>query len=145
MDIDYLCMRNSKIKKKVFLTSKAIRKISIDIQRIIKVIVIYVMWTGIPKEFYFTFKNRENIIRNQNNNSSKWRQSQQQEKKSLNYLKNSGNYNNYNNKTPLKYTRSEVHSDNTSNYDEDFDFIDARVLIYRKKQNNKNMVGNTNS
>ncbi|KAG4087976.1 hypothetical protein H8356DRAFT_1433173 [Neocallimastix lanati (nom. inval.)] len=49
----------------------------------------------------------------------------EQEKKLLNYLVNSGIYNDYNNKTTLKYIRNEDYSDNANNYDENFDFEDA--------------------
>ena len=71
------------------------------------------------KECYFNLKNKENNIKNQHNNS-KGRQNQQQEKKSLNYLVNSRNYNNYRNNSTPKYTKNEIYSDNASNYDENF-------------------------
>jgi len=88
------------------------------------------------KECHFNLKNKENNIKNQHNNK-KGRQNQQQEKKSLNYLVNSRNYNDYRNNSTPKYTKNEDYSDNASNYDENFDFEDARALMYQRKQNNK--------
>ena len=48
-----------------------------------------------------------------------------------------------NNNTP-KYTKNEDYSDNVSNYDENFDFEDARALRYQRKQNNKYIIKNIN-
>jgi len=89
-------------------------------------------WMDIPqKNDIFNHENRENNIINQNINN-KWRKNKQQEKKSLNHSINL-NYNNYNNGTTLKYTRSEDYSDNASNYNASFDFEDVRATNVSEK------------
>jgi len=57
----------------------------------------------------------------------------------LNYLANSRNHNNYDNKIFLK---SEDYSDNSNNYDVNFDFEDDRTQTYQRKQNNKKLMKN---